>query len=71
MVASTKEELHAFAVAIGVNKCWYSNPRGKCRPHYDVAKSFFEEAVAAGAFVNTRKEIFQFLLDNYKIKNTL
>ena len=49
MVADTEEELHAMADLIGVDRKWYQYPHKSRYPHYDIALSKREIAVAAGA----------------------
>jgi len=49
--ADSISELHAFAEKIGVKRCYYSNKRGKYRPHYDLSPAGFQRAVDAGAEV--------------------
>jgi len=65
MVSATIHELHEFAETIGVKRCWYENNRGKKRPHYDIKGKQIEKALEAGAILVTRKELFQFLKENY------
>lgn len=36
LIGSTIEELHEFANKIGLNRCYYRNPRKKRHPHYDI-----------------------------------
>lgn len=47
MVADTDEELHAMADRIGVARRWFQDKSSS--PHYDIALSKRELAVAAGA----------------------
>lgn len=53
LLADTIEELHAFAASIKLAKCWYS--RGST-PHYDVNRTMWEKAIAAGAIQLDRKQ---------------
>jgi len=48
MTADTKDELHAFAVMLGMNTRWFQDkPNGLW--HYDVTKTVRARAVRAGA----------------------
>jgi len=48
LTADTKDELHAFAAAIGLRRSWFQDkPRGLW--HYDVTDSKRRAALAAGA----------------------
>lgn len=49
MVADTLAELHAMADTIGVARRWYQGPPAGRWPHYDIALSKRDLAVAAGA----------------------
>jgi hypothetical protein len=66
MVCADIPTLHAFAESIGIKKCWYSNKRGKKRPHYDVKESKFQEAIDAGAVVVSSEEIVLFLKRHFE-----
>lgn len=46
LVASSEEELHAFAARIGLRRSWF---QPKSRPHYDVTESMRQRAIEAGA----------------------
>jgi hypothetical protein len=41
------EELHAFAVSIGLRRCWFQDKHS--RAHYDVTDKYRTRAIAAGA----------------------
>lgn len=47
MMADDIEELHAFAISIGVKLDWFQ--RDAKRPHYDISKAFKQKAIARGA----------------------
>lgn len=32
------DELHAFAWSMDLKRCWFHNPRGRRRPHYDLTR---------------------------------
>lgn len=48
LAASSSEELHEFARAIGVKRCWYRVKAGKF-PHYDITGPDRLLAIAHGA----------------------
>ena len=55
LTADTLEELHAFAARIGLKRAWFQD-KGLV-PHYDLAPSRHEAALAAGAvFVPAREQ---------------
>jgi len=47
MSADTLDELHMFAVSIGVKRCWYH--RGTRHPHFDITAAQREAALLVGA----------------------
>lgn len=55
LTATTKDELHAFAAKLGMQRSWFQErcKYGKCDPcphwHYDVTDSVREQALALGA----------------------
>jgi len=54
MTADNVDELHAFAVQVGIRRCWFHNKPG--RPHYDVTDGQRTAALNAGAVsVSTRQ----------------
>jgi len=65
LVASSIDELHSFAEKINIKRCWYSNKKGKNKPHYDINENMFKEALKAGAKLVSSKEIVIFLKNNY------
>jgi len=65
MVGGTIKELHDFAGKVGINRCWFSNKKGKCQPHYDVRKADFDKCLAGGAVLIERRFIAEFLKQNY------
>ncbi len=46
LVADTLEELHAFALGIGLRRSWFQDKR---TPHYDLTEKRRAAAVKAGA----------------------
>ena len=58
MIGSTVEELHTFAGKIGLNKCYYRNPRKKRHPHYDLMNDRIRKiAIENGAILVNDKTI--------------
>jgi len=59
LYADGADELHAFAVAIGLNRSWFQDrPRF---PHYDLTERMRARAVAAGATEQTCREVAEWL----------
>lgn len=55
LTADTLEELHAFALTIGLKRAWFQDH--PIAPHYDLAPSRHAAALAAGAvFVSAREQ---------------
>ena len=52
------EELHAFALGIGLKRAWFQHKAGKL-PHYDVTAGRRRAAVAAGAVELSRDKAVQ------------
>lgn len=49
LTADSLAELHAFALSVGINRCWYhAHPR---HPHYDITDPQRAAALLAGAIV--------------------
>jgi hypothetical protein len=44
-IISSKDvaELHSFARAFDIKRCWFHNSKGKTHPHYDIPKRRREE----------------------------
>lgn len=70
LTADTKEELHAFAARIGLQRRWFQTCKksSACRPadrcvhwHYDVTASKRAQALAAGAVEIDRQELVAIL----------
>jgi len=50
LTADSTEELHAFALSLGMRRAWFQgHPRDPLRDHYDVTDRLRDEAIAAGA----------------------
>ena len=61
LVADTVEELHSFAVSLGLRREWFqSNPK---HPHYDLFGSMVQKAIDRGAKQISSKEIVMFNKD--------
>jgi hypothetical protein len=54
MFADTPEELHEFALQIGMKRCWAQGGRGKL-VHYDLTKAKREKAIMHGALFADRR----------------
>lgn len=65
LVGDSIQNLHLFAESIGVKRCWFHNPRGKNKPHYDVKGDQVTRALNAGAEQVTSEEIVTFLKEHY------
>lgn len=46
LIANSNEELHAFALRIGIKRAWFQTGS---TPHYDLVKSRRDKAVSLGA----------------------
>lgn len=67
MTASSIKELHEFANSVGIKRCWFSNKRGKNRPHYDVNQVYYNDCISAGAKAVTNSELKLFINDTYSV----
>lgn len=50
------EELHRFAVSIGLRRSWFQGPRQHRHPHYDLTEGKRWQAIRAGAVEVTWRE---------------
>jgi hypothetical protein len=59
LLADTREELHAFAGALGLKRWWFQQPDGPdgVRWHYDITASKRRQAVSLGAKEVTFREV--------------
>ena len=55
LVADSLEELHAFALQLGLRRAWFQDHASY--PHYDVTISVRERALALGASPGDRRTI--------------
>lgn len=78
LVADTREELHAFAAKLGLDRRWFQDP---CRPgkalvarlgsraaenwHYDLTESKRRQAIALGAQSITTRQMCELLNERY------
>lgn len=60
MTADSLEELHAFACAIQVNRCWFH--RGARHPHYDITEAQRAVALKHGARAVSQRELVRVAL---------
>lgn len=58
VVASTLDELHAWANQTGIKRCWFEGVR-RGHPHYDLPKRL-RGSTPAGAQRCTTRELVQF-----------
>ncbi len=52
MIADSMDELHEFAVELGLKRHWFHNG-----DHYDVSEDFYERAIAMGATLVTTRAL--------------
>lgn len=57
MVADTPDELHAFAVRIGLRRAWFQSQ--SIYPHYDVTLSVRSKALQHGAVLADRQTLLK------------
>lgn len=65
------DELHQFADAHGIKRCWFENKRGKCRPHYDITTKEKRDRVMRSLepeYIVSSKEIVRILINTYEPK---
>jgi len=60
MTADSLEELHTFACAIQVNRCWFH--RGARHPHYDITEAQRADALEHGARAVSQRELVRIAL---------
>jgi len=56
LMASSPDELHAFARKIGLKKEWYQDHR---IPHYDLMRGKKQKAIQAGAILVETKQLLR------------
>jgi len=57
LLADSEDELHRFAVALGVHRISYQGPPKTGKPHYDLTAWERRMALARGAVACSRQEI--------------
>ncbi|MBB4517391.1 DUF4031 domain-containing protein [Paraburkholderia fungorum] len=55
--ADSVDELHGFAQAVGINRCWYHS--GARHPHYDITEPQRATAIENGAIAVSQRELMQ------------
>ncbi len=60
LTADSLAELHAFAEAVGIKRCWFH--AGARHPHYDVTEAQRDAALANGASAVTQRELLKIAL---------
>lgn len=55
--ADSVDELHGFAQAVGINRCWYH--AGARHPHYDITETQRATAISNGAIAVSQRELMQ------------
>jgi hypothetical protein len=61
LIGDTVNELHEFAVGIGLNRKWFNDHRHK---YYDVIGNTVEKAITAGAIVKETRALVRLSLPN-------
>jgi len=57
LTADSVAELHAFAAAVGIARCWFH--RASRHPHYDITCPQREAALAAGAHAVDSRQLMR------------
>lgn len=68
MLGDTEEELHAFALGIGLKRAWFQESKGSM-PHYDLTVNKRILAVKMGAIEIDRRQLIE-RLKKYKNEAT-
>lgn len=67
MLADTEEELHAFALKIGMKRSWFQISKGPSEvPHYDLTAKKRAEAIKSGAIEIDRKKLYELMKKHRK-----
>jgi hypothetical protein len=66
LYADGVEELHAFALSIGMRRSWFQDREGF--PHYDLTEGRRRRAVARGAVEHTSRELVAFVRKRRKVR---
>jgi hypothetical protein len=60
LLADTEEELHAFAMRLGLRRSWFQNP-SNYRWHYDVVPTKRAQAIEMGAVEIDRQQVAELM----------
>ncbi|MFW6311063.1 MAG: DUF4031 domain-containing protein [Nanoarchaeota archaeon] len=66
LASDNLDELHKFALEIGVKRYMFHNPRGKNKPHYDIRGKKEIKAIEKGAIRTSSKDIVNMLNQKFK-----
>jgi len=66
MYADSTAELHAFAINIGLKRCWFQDHHGL--PHYDLTCGMRVRAVENGAIPTDKQHLVNFMRKYRKSK---
>jgi hypothetical protein len=69
LLADSEEELHAFALSIGMKRSWFQSGDSHAMPHYDLVASRRRLALTKGAIDISRKQLCE-RLNNYRTANS-
>ncbi len=67
MIADTENELHEFALSIGLKRSWFQNSKKDGIPHYDLTTGRRKLAVSRGAKEINRRELWE-MMQKYSSK---
>lgn len=67
LTADTEDELHEFALKIGMKRSWFQHSKGKEIPHYDLVRTRRKLAVSKGAIELTMREAGKRISEYLKI----
>jgi hypothetical protein len=67
LIATSIEELHKFAIGIGLKREWFQDKPG--HPHYDVGRTLRKIAITNGAKSISKKELVLVLEQYYALQN--
>lgn len=59
MLSDSDDELHEFALKIGLKRTWFQPAKGLSMPHYDLTKGKRIQAVKAGAIEIDRNQLIE------------
>ena len=70
LTADTEEELHNFAISIGMKRSWFQDGESHSLPHYDLTKGRRAAAVKKGAIELDRYQMVERIKLHRKNKTT-